>query len=126
MNWHDYLALSRGLAERGVEAYDRSAVSRAYYGAFNLSRRWLEMNVTAIDNRGAHERVWKTFRGAECANAATRLKWKRIGVLGGALRTLRNQADYADDVPGLDRESLAAVDVAEQIVRLLDELELAD
>jgi hypothetical protein len=126
MNWRDYVALGRRLAGRGMEASDRSAASRAYYGAFNLSRRWLELNVAPIDNRGAHERVWKTFSKAARANAETRLKWERIGVLGGGLRALRNQADYADDVPGLGSEALAAIDIAEEIIWLLGELELAD
>jgi hypothetical protein len=126
MNWQDYVGLSRSLAGRGIEASERSAVSRAYYGAFNLSRRWLETNVTSIDNRGAHERVWKTFLTAGRADAETRRKWERVGVLGNSLRALRNLADYADDVPDLDRETLTALDAAEQIVRLLGELELAD
>jgi hypothetical protein len=126
MNWHDYVVLGKGLTGRRGEASDRSAVSRAYYGAFNISRRWLEVNVTQIHNRGAHERVWKTFRNAESADVGTRLKWERVGALGGALRTLRNQADYADCVPDLDREALWAVDAAEEIIWLLGELELAD
>ena len=126
MNWRDYVTLGGRLAGCGIEASDRSAVSRAYYGAFNLSRRWLEVNVAPIDNRGAHERVWKTFRNAGHANAKTRQKWERIGDLGGGLRTLRNQADYADDVPGLGREALAAVDIAVEILWLLGELELAN
>jgi hypothetical protein len=126
MNWLDYVTLGRSLAGEGLEASERSAVSRAYYAAFNLSRRWLEVNVAPIDNRGAHERVWKAFRKAERANAVTRQKWERIGDLGGGLRTLRNRADYADDVPGLGSEALAAIDVAEEIIWLLGELELAD
>jgi hypothetical protein len=39
---------------------------------------------------------------------------------------LRNQADYADEVPGLNGEALSAVVTAEQIVELLPRLELAD
>jgi hypothetical protein len=126
MNWNDYIALGSALAGSDVEASDRSAISRAYYGAFNLSRRWLEWNVAPVHNRGAHERVWKTFINAAPANAATRPQWERVGDLGNSLRTLRNQADYADEVSALGREALAAVQIAEQIVRLLGELELAD
>jgi hypothetical protein len=126
MNWHDYVVLGRGLTGWSGEASDRSAVSRAYYGAFNVSRRWLEVNVRPIANRGAHEQVWKTFRSAESADDRTRLKWERVGALGGALRTLRNQADYADSISDLDREALWAVDAAEEIIWLLGDLELAD
>jgi uncharacterized protein (UPF0332 family) len=126
MNWIDYVGLSRTLAAQGLEASERSAVSRAYYAAFNLSRRWLEVNVEPIPNRGAHERVWKAFSNAEGADAGTRRKWERVGALGGGLRTLRNQADYADEVPDLTSEASAAIDAAEEIIWLLGELELAD
>jgi hypothetical protein len=126
MSWDDYIALGRSLSRHWSEASKRSAVSRAYYGAFNLSRRWLEMNVASIDNRGAHESVWRTFRKAERAGVGNRSDWERVGALGSALRTLRNRADYADEFPDLARESLAAVGIAERIVRLLAELEAAD
>jgi hypothetical protein len=38
----------------------------------------------------------------------------------------RNEADYDEFVVDLDHRAPRAVDVAEQIVRLLGELELAD
>jgi uncharacterized protein (UPF0332 family) len=126
MNWREFITLARGLARHGFEASQRSAISRAYYGAFNLSRRWLEMNVTPIDNRRAHEQVWETFRGAERANAVSLRKWKRIAELGSSLRSLRNEADYGEFVVDLDHRAPRAVDAAEQIIRLLGELELAD
>ncbi len=126
MNWREFITLARGLAGHHFEASQRSAISRAYYGAFNLSRRWLEMNVTPIDNRRAHEQVWETFRSGERANAVSLRKWKRIAELGSALRSLRNEADYAEFVVELDHRAPRAVDAAEQIIRLLGELELAD
>ncbi|MBS1887013.1 MAG: hypothetical protein JSU06_07470 [Actinobacteria bacterium] len=99
-------------------------MSRAYYGAFNKSRRWLEANVTPIDDRRAHEQVWETFKTADLASAGTRREWLLVGGLGDSLRRLRNQADYDDQVElagGVER----AVASAERIVRLLDRLELA-
>lgn len=126
MNWADYLVLAKGLAGHPFEASKRSAVSRAYYGAFNGGRRWLEANVTPIDNRGAHGQVWGTFKAAEHASEATRSAWRLVGVLGDSLRALRNQADYDDGVPGLDLHAPYAVDTAERILALLGELRLAD
>jgi hypothetical protein len=125
VNWEEYVILARGLTKHRLEAMDRSAVSRAYYGAFNLSRRWLEANVTPIDNRRAHEQVWETFKTADRASATTRRWWILVGGLGDSLRHLRNQADYDDQVEfagGAER----AVAAAERIVRLLGELEVAD
>ena len=126
MTWRHYLALARGLAGQRFEASQRSAVSRAYYGAFNLSRRWLEMNVTPIDNRGAHKQVWSTFQAADRATPETRKAWILIGSLGDSLHVLRNEADYDDRVELNSLGAMQAVANAERIVALLPELELAD
>ena len=105
---------------------DRSAVSRAYYAAFNISRRWLEANVTPIHNRGAHGQVWRIFQAADRATPATREAWILVGSLGDSLRALRNEADYAEIVPGLGGSVLNAVRDTERILVLLPKLELAD
>jgi hypothetical protein len=124
--WDESIVLADGLARLGLEASDRSAVSRAYYGAFNLSRRWLEMNGTPIDNRGAHKQVWEAFRAADRASDQTRDEWILIGNLGRSLRGLRNQADYVDLVPELGGRVVGAVHDAERISRLILELGHAD
>jgi hypothetical protein len=126
MNWGDYIVLGRGLVRHRSEAFKRSGVSRAYYGAFNLSRQWLEVNVTPIDNYKAHEQVWETFRAADGATPETEEMWRAVGALGNSLRRLRNQADYDAAVMGLEGESVRAIGSAERIVRLLRELEVAD
>lgn len=126
MNWRQYVVLAKGLSRQPFEGAWRSAAGRAYYGAFNPCRRWLEANVTPIDNRGAHEQVWMTFVAAERATPQTRTKWKLVGNLGDSLHRLRNQADYDDVVDDLDIRSQAAVGVAEQILELLPQLEVAD
>jgi hypothetical protein len=126
MNWSAYLVLARGLAGHRFEASERTAVSRAYYGAFNLSRRWLEANVTPIDNRRAHEQVWETFRTADRATAGTTTKWELVGELGARLRVLRNRADYEDRALGPENQAPGAVGAAERIVALLEELEVAE
>jgi hypothetical protein len=123
--WAEYVALAQDLARHPDEASRRSAVSRAYYGAFNASRRWLEANVTSIENRAVHHGVWKTFKTTDSATDATRAKWKLVGELGGALRTLRNRADYDDGVPELEHLAPEGVATAERILRLLGELEVA-
>jgi hypothetical protein len=126
VNWDQYLVLAQGLARHPFEASERSAISRAYYASFNVSRRWLEANVTPIDNRGAHGQVWQTFRTAEHANPASRKAWILVGRLGDALRVLRNEADYADRIELGPVGALRAVANAERILELLPELELAD
>jgi hypothetical protein len=126
MNWRNYVVLAGNLAGHGFEASERSAVSRAYYGAFNVARRWLEAHGKPIENHRAHDQVWRTFRAAESATPGTRGKWQMVGDLGGALRVLRNVADYADVVPSLDRQAADAVRTAERILELLPQLEVAN
>lgn len=126
MIWGGYVALADILVSEESESSKRSGISRAYYGAFNIARRWLESHGLSIDNRRAHDRVWRTFKSAEHAMPDARTKWQMIGELGAALRRLRNQADYADIVQGLDQEAVDAVVSAERIINLLDELEFTD
>jgi hypothetical protein len=126
LNWDGYIALADNLAKRGSEVMDRTAVSRAYYGAFNLSRRWLEANGTRIDHHRAHRQVWDTFRVADRASAPTRDDWILVGNLGNSLRGFRNEVDYADLVLELDGRVIDAVEDARRILSLLPQLDVAD
>jgi len=126
VNWRQYVILAKGLSRQPFESTKRSAASRAYYGAFNLCRHWLEANVTPIDDRGAHRQVWTTFKAAERATPDTRANWRLVGNLGDSLHLLRNQVDYDDQVSELDARSQAAVGIAERILLLLPELRVAE
>lgn len=125
MIWHSYVVLAEDLVGRDSEAAKRSAVSRAYYGAFNASRRWLETNGVTIENHPAHQQVWRTFGAAEQAASQCEGKWRLVGELGAGLRGLRNQADYADVIPVLDSRARGAVESAGRILYLLDQLEFS-
>jgi uncharacterized protein (UPF0332 family) len=125
MEWTSYISLAGDLVGQGSEASKRSAVSRAYYGAFNHARLWLRTRGHRIDDHRAHEMVWRSFRDAERATLATERYWQTVGELGGVLRQLRNQADYVDEVPELDRRAIDAVSFATRIISLLDRLELS-
>lgn len=125
MIWPEYIFLADHLAEDASEASKRSAISRAYYGAFNLARRWLETHVGPIGNRAVHKQIWNAFSDPGLASEDTRIKWQVVGEIGEVLRQLRNQADYDDDVPNLDLRAPEAVVRAQRIIALLPELELA-
>jgi uncharacterized protein (UPF0332 family) len=125
MIWDSFIDLAGSLVGQESEAAKRSAVSRAYYGAFNAARRLLEAHGIPIDNHRAHDRVWRTFKDAGRATSETEKRWQMVGDLGGTLRVLRNQADYADLVPRLDREAEDAVVASRRILDLLDELEFS-
>jgi len=38
-DWSEYLALAKELSQKGSDAAARSAISRAYYAAYNTARR---------------------------------------------------------------------------------------
>ncbi|MGH2938711.1 MAG: hypothetical protein ACRDPE_11400 [Solirubrobacterales bacterium] len=125
MIWATLVPLAAGLVAQESEAAKRTAINRAYYGVFNEARRRLEAHGIRIDDHRAHGQVWLTFRDADGADSEADVKWQQVGVLGRALQTLRNQADYVDDVPWLDREAINAVGIAQRILPLLDELEFS-
>jgi uncharacterized protein (UPF0332 family) len=122
VNWEENLILAKGLAKQPFEVAERAAVSRAYYGVFNLARRWLEANVTPIDNRHAHQQVWHTFKTADRVGDESRGEWKLIGRLGDSLHQLRNQVDYDDHVDELESRTQRALSTAERILQLLARL----
>jgi hypothetical protein len=126
VNWREYILLADELAMRGSEAAQRTAVSCAYYGAFNPARRWLEANFGPIGHRGLHKQVWDAFTVPDVASEDTRLQWERVGRIGEELRKLRNRADYDDEMPDLRLRASEAVTSAGRILALLSELELAD
>jgi uncharacterized protein (UPF0332 family) len=125
MLWDSYVGLAADLIAQRSEAAKRSGVSRAYYGAFNEARRFLEGRGMPIGNHRTHDRVWRAFRAAEFASSATVGDWRLVGDLGADLFGLRNLADYADVFPGIEKRSERALEVAGLILRSLDELEFS-
>lgn len=91
------------LLKFGDEGCKRSAVSRMYYCAFNLVRRWLNKEKKLnryLDNAGSLSKN-------DHFNTATSLEdagFPNEAVLLNTLRVVRNNCDYTDDVPDLDNE----------------------
>jgi uncharacterized protein (UPF0332 family) len=102
-DWSGYYALARQLAGREVEAISeeaklRSAISRAYYAAFNKARIYLLDNghIESFPiHRDVHQDVslWFLARPDKLS--------KDIGENLDYLRRLRNQADYQDELKNL-------------------------
>lgn len=126
MNWSDNVVIAETLVVEAHEASKRSAISRAYYGALNACRRWLETNVAPINKHRIHAEVWGTFENGGCASVQADSDRELIAGLGRRLRALRNRADYDDSFPGLEHEAAEAVVVARRILALLAKLEPAD
>jgi hypothetical protein len=96
------------------EAYLRSSVSRAYIGAFGHAFAYASnfLEYSAKENPEDHGRLREHLRRKKRLGAADRL---------GRLRTLRNEADYLDELPWDDQATTAqaAIRVAREVIAFL-------
>ncbi|MFO0969947.1 MAG: hypothetical protein U0793_30710 [Gemmataceae bacterium] len=118
-DWQGYVALARDLERQAgaapePESLQRSAVSRAYFGAYcharNYAKNFLEF--AAREDADDHGRLRAHLKGKRRKGDADRLE---------QLRQLRNEADYLDELPWSDRAVTvaAALLAAEYIYRSL-------
>src|ERR1700753_2436380 len=84
------LLASQRAGGQTAEALHRSAVSRAYYAAFHLARRYAEANQTFVSQRSAddHARLAAHFRDRPDENS------REIATMLTRLRQRRRLADY--------------------------------
>lgn len=118
-DWREYLALARGLAgdsdaSYSAEAARRAAISRAYYGAFGFARGVAQVKEgfapagSADDHRCLREHFQRHGRVAIASHLNRLRKW-------------RNDCDYNDHVAALDTLVQRAVQLADEVVRKLEE-----
>jgi uncharacterized protein (UPF0332 family) len=105
-NWSEYLTLAQVLTGKATvsspEAKFRSAISRAYYGAFCSTRNYLIKQGHEIPKTGeAHKVVREIFMNKKD------LLSKQIESNLDRLRKDRNDADYEDQFPGALNEKTA-------------------
>ncbi|MEQ2525102.1 hypothetical protein EKG37_07100 [Robertmurraya yapensis] len=118
-DFNEYIYQAEEWVKRNEEAYKRSAVSRAYYGAFILTRKYLKStgNLPKKFNGNSHEEIW---------NALSKLgpKEKIIANIGKSLKNMRKQADYQEIIhENLSPWSQLAVYQARSIVTRLTALD---
>ena len=90
-DWKTNIYLAEDLLNQTEESYFRSAVSRAYYGAFCIARNVIGFK----DSTGAniHWEVINEYRSSSDKNE------RNIGRILDKLRRARNNADYNEDKP---------------------------
>jgi hypothetical protein len=111
-DWRNLLDLARQMehdaakAPTNVEALCRSAVSRAYFGAFCHARNYAEsfLNYQPKQDERDHGSLRAHLKGKRRQGDADRLE---------RLRQWRNDADYLNDLPWTDMQSVAATALAE-------------
>jgi len=89
--WKDYINLAEDLLDQSEESCFRSAVSRAYYGAFCIAR-----NVKGFKDFTGANIHWKVIN--EYKNSSDKNE-RNIGRILDKLRRARNNADYNEDKP---------------------------
>lgn len=113
MNPTDFVELANTLVANPREAAQRSAVSRAYYGAFNATRALIESCGFSFSNSAeTHEKLpWCLERSGDRDLNELRVKLH-------TLRRLRNAADYDMDDPRFaDRRfALVQVEIARKLI----------
>ena len=112
MTGDDFINLGGKLATSADEASLRSAVSRAYYGAFHLASAFLEEIERPVPrNTHAHVQVARKLQGFGQPEAY------RAGSLLGDLHTERIKADYRldDKRVGTSAFSKTCVETAHEI-----------
>lgn len=124
-NWDQYIFLAEMVLNSPEvipikESAQRSAISRAYYGAFCLTRNLaFQQNwVTKSRSSNIHSKVIKYFK-----NSSDKLKIE-IGINLDRLRKDRNNADYSDSWSKINQNySIKCIEVAKNIKNNIIKLE---
>ena len=111
-DWAGYLALAERLSREEGEAELRSAVSRAYYSAYNVARKHVGAKDPMFSFRDDdHRKVWEWY-------ASQPGRAPQVQTMGQALRRTRNNADY-NALGNYKEEAASAVRKARQILMLI-------
>ncbi len=115
-NWSEYLTLAQELAGRvagsSQEARFRSAISRAYYGAFCSTKNYLKNHDYDIPKSGEAHKVVRDI----LANMKGQI-FKQIESNLARLWKDRKNADYEDQFPGvLDKTTKKDLYFAQEVI----------
>lgn len=123
-DWTDYLSLAQELVNAPLsgrrashEAFQRSAVSRAYYAVFASARNHLrDVDGMVIPTRNAHQLVAIAYQRGQ------RPERFQIGLNLNRLRIERNKCDYDDEVSNLAEVTSESLAVAAETLESLTQL----
>ena len=117
-DWHEFLVFAEELENTSKdEAALRSAVSRAYYAAFNQAERFLRQREIEIRNtENSHEAVWNAFERHKDRT------WKAVYNSGDALKRKRVLADYREGDQNWSEEVKHSIKYAKNIEYYLKQL----
>lgn len=113
-DWTKYLDLAKNLSTSSEEALLRSAISRAYYAAFNQARDYcISHDIYIPRSTDSHQVVWNAFLGQG-------RHLRGVHKNGDLLRARRVKADYeADPITRLSDEVKQAIHESELVLSYL-------
>jgi uncharacterized protein (UPF0332 family) len=113
----DWIAFAKGLLSND-EISNRSAASRAYYGALHASKPLADQLPDPVKFEGSHDRAIRAMKEypVTIANKSTALAIHRVGILLSQCRSLRTLADYNCSIAFSGSEAEEAIGFAEQII----------
>lgn len=120
-SWKHYISLATELCSRTDEPALRSAISRAYYGAFCYSRNYLvnksRISSSRNDQAAIHKTVIDYFIDSEDEDENT------AGEYLSNLRKKRNEADYDTNFLVYNENILKIIGNANKVVEIIDDLQ---
>jgi hypothetical protein len=121
-DWKEYLKFAKKLSEQQDEAAMRSAVSRAYYCAYNLALSRARANkYRSPEDTGSHDALWELYKRNAMEHRLQ--SCDQLASIGARLKRKRVQADYRDNFARLPEAVKDAIEDAEQCVALLSALD---
>lgn len=116
MDPRDFNVLARELANRADSASHRTAISRAYYAAYNVAARFLEsFNYSIPHDPNSHTLVRKCLSYSED---------RQMMIAGKKLSDLYNsrlEADYQLSKPENQKDAISRVEIASGLIKILDD-----
>lgn len=113
-DWTTFLACAETLAQVQDEAAKRSAISRAYYAAYNVVRVFLQ--VKPPPGSDSHKLVW------DAAMNDSRREVQSLGRKGERLKARRKNADYEGTFNDLNWNTNDTIEGARKIIQTVEGL----
>jgi hypothetical protein len=116
-DWNEFLKLAIELSKRTDEASLRTAISRAYYSAYNTAaRRPAVVQYRFSDDGSSHDQLWALYERNADDNC------KRLAMLGGRMKRKRVQADYRSLYPRVAEELIGVLEDAQECAAIMASL----
>jgi uncharacterized protein (UPF0332 family) len=113
----DWITFAKGLLG-GSEIANRSAASRAYYGAFHLCKPLADKLPDPVDPKGMHDRAIRAMSEypVSQANRNTAMAIRSLGYKLWQCKSLRTKADYDIHLAFSQTDAEETISLAEKAI----------